>query len=291
MQYPFTPDTRDVYESASGFYSWEHEPCVPPLMICSSGVARWFGVRSYSRTLSHTFGIELVTAGNALFLQDGKRYQVDPGAVYLLRRGVAHTYRVGPAGYLHKRYVVAEGPALESILRAAGLEGCDYVKVRSRERVVGLLRTIHACLCSKPPGFAQRLSNLAYELIVELGYSLARRYPEPVQAAIDFMERNLGAAVTGEGVARAAGLSQTHFNRLFRQTLGMSAMSFYRQQKYAWARHLLLESSMSVKGIAAALGYDDPLYFSSRFRAWSGHSPRQFRRCGGAGADEGEGAQ
>jgi AraC-like DNA-binding protein len=46
------------------------------------------------------------------------------------------------------------------------------------------------------------------------------------------------------------------------------------------ARYLLTYRGQSVKETAAALGYDDPLYFSKQFRRSAGVSPRAYRRGG-----------
>jgi AraC-like DNA-binding protein len=46
------------------------------------------------------------------------------------------------------------------------------------------------------------------------------------------------------------------------------------------ACHLLDNSDMSIKAVAAALGYSDPLYFSRLFKKTLGLSPRAYRSSG-----------
>jgi transcriptional regulator GlxA family with amidase domain len=46
------------------------------------------------------------------------------------------------------------------------------------------------------------------------------------------------------------------------------------------ARQLLGWTSLSIKEIAAEVGYHDPFYFSARFRKHLGKSPRAFRAAG-----------
>ena len=45
----------------------------------------------------------------------------------------------------------------------------------------------------------------------------------------------------------------------------------------ASARHLLHETRLSVKQIAADIGYDDPLYFPGQFTKHFGVSPKHVR--------------
>jgi len=47
--------------------------------------------------------------------------------------------------------------------------------------------------------------------------------------------------------------------------------------KMEHACHLLDSGDLSVKAVAGALGYDDPLYFSRQFSRTIGMSPRAYR--------------
>jgi AraC family transcriptional regulator of arabinose operon len=48
------------------------------------------------------------------------------------------------------------------------------------------------------------------------------------------------------------------------------------------AQDLLVSTGKRVAEIARLVGYTDPFYFSTRFRAFTGQSPRQYRRDPGA---------
>jgi AraC family transcriptional regulator of arabinose operon len=43
------------------------------------------------------------------------------------------------------------------------------------------------------------------------------------------------------------------------------------------ASRLLRLTSLTIQEVAGEVGYDDPFYFSNRFRRYSGKSPSQFR--------------
>lgn len=259
----------------------QYDDFAPPLQIVSFGSEEWHGGRFVERTRSETSGIEYVREGTVSFVQDGRSYSVGPGQVYLLRRGVSHRYAADRPGPLRKYYVALEGTLLESLLLATELDTCDYTVPDSPERVVQLFQRIMELMQHKPAGFALELSTLAYRLLVELSSSRSRRYPEPVRAAIEFIDQNLTRPLTTADICAVAGLSQTHFNRLFRQHVGLSPKQFFIRHKLAWAEHLLTQSHFSIKEIAATLGYEDPLYFSSQFRSHVGVSPKQYRLSGG----------
>jgi AraC-like DNA-binding protein len=82
-----------------------------------------------------------------------------------------------------------------------------------------------------------------------------------------------------EVLARAAGLSVSHFNRLFREWSGFTPMEYQRRQRIARARALLADARLSIKEIAAQCGFDDPYHFSRVFRQLDGLSPSQYREA------------
>lgn len=63
----------------------------------------------------------------------------------------------------------------------------------------------------------------------------------------------------------------------FRNALGMSPGRYLEMLRMQQARYLLLTTDRSVKEVAALTGFDDPLYFSRRYRRFWNHSPKRHR--------------
>jgi len=63
----------------------------------------------------------------------------------------------------------------------------------------------------------------------------------------------------------------------FRRTFGCSPRQMATRVRISRARGLLIESPMSIKQIAAAVGFESPFYFSLRFKARTKKSPKAFR--------------
>ena len=229
------------------------------------------------RKVSNVCGIEMVTAGNAAFAQNGTDYLVEPGEVFMLHTGAMHRYSPGPAGFLHKRYLTFSGSALQQLLQATDLIAVNYVRPVSPHTVSSYIKHAHKLLNTKPHGFELALSHIAYKILLELSRSIKTQFPRPVEIATEHVRKNLNRAITADEMQKICGLSQTHLNRLFRHHLGISPVRYHAQLRMAWAKHLLKESHMSIKEISAAIGYDDPLYFSSQFKKSSGKSPKFFR--------------
>jgi AraC-like DNA-binding protein len=252
-----------------------------PIMVTSSGSSRWGDKRAYRRDQSEIFGLELVLAGSAIFNQNNREYTIPPGGVFILRKGGTHWYRTGKDGFLVKRFLTFDGPVLDQIVQAVGLESYDVVKPEDTGVVRRCFKKINILLREKPRAFASSASRVAYELLIELGRSVSPQLPRPVRIALEFMQRHLDQSHDSLEIARVAGLSATHFNRVFRAHLGTSPKAYFNRRRMEWALHLLRSTSLSVKEIALEVGFDDPFYFSARFKHAYGASPRVMRDAPG----------
>jgi transcriptional regulator GlxA family with amidase domain len=86
-----------------------------------------------------------------------------------------------------------------------------------------------------------------------------------------------GGPVPVTTLAKAAGLSVSHFNREFREWTGYSPVEYQRRQRVARARELLANVTLTIKEVAARAGFEDPYHFSRVFRQVDGLSPSQYR--------------
>ncbi|MFW6058816.1 MAG: helix-turn-helix domain-containing protein [Phycisphaeraceae bacterium] len=90
--------------------------------------------------------------------------------------------------------------------------------------------------------------------------------------------QNLRQPPTRAALARHAGVSPEYLGRLFKRHTGMSLKAFVNQQRLSMARRLLVEGQLNVGEVGQAVGFDDPFYFSRRFKQAFGVSPRNLRR-------------
>jgi len=78
-------------------------------------------------------------------------------------------------------------------------------------------------------------------------------------------------------MAHSCGYSLDHFGRVFRSVMGQSPQHFIMTQRTNQARRLLRESDLSIKEIAADLGYRSPYFFSRQFKSMTGQTPSDYR--------------
>lgn len=91
--------------------------------------------------------------------------------------------------------------------------------------------------------------------------------------AIQMMRDHLDDPVTHTALAEATGVSVRQLERLFGKYLNASPKKFYMELRLERARHLLLQTEMSVMDVALACGFESSGHFSRVYRAAYGVTP------------------
>jgi transcriptional regulator GlxA family with amidase domain len=92
------------------------------------------------------------------------------------------------------------------------------------------------------------------------------------------MEETIEMPLDRAAMARIAGVSARHLDRLFAAHLGTTFLDQYHRIRLQHAQRLLKQSPLSVSEIAVATGFSSLSHFSRMFRALYGIAPRQARR-------------
>jgi AraC-like DNA-binding protein len=98
-----------------------------------------------------------------------------------------------------------------------------------------------------------------------------------IQQTLTYIHRHLGDRIELDKLAEETCVSKDHLIRLFKQATGETPVNYIIRRKLEQAELLLTTTSMSVKNIAAELGYDDTSYFIRVFRKHSNMSPQEYR--------------
>jgi AraC-like DNA-binding protein len=264
-------------------HSYEHHAVTPPIRVIFAIASRWGPGDFYAQVNRQVVSFNLVTKGNMFFRQGSDRGTVSSGELFIAHKGMDQRFETGDAGFLHKRTIMVQGVGLDALMQVTGLNGVHRVSFDNAPRITDLFRRCYRLLRNKPPGFASELFLLACALINECCQSAAAKYPPPVRAAIEFIERNLKRNPKLPAIATAAGLSVRNCIRLFHLHVDKSPRSFLIDLKMAAAKNMLMHSGLSIKQIGIEVGYDDQFHFSAQFKKRTGQNPRTFRlacRCG-----------
>jgi len=106
----------------------------------------------------------------------------------------------------------------------------------------------------------------------------SRLHPRTLQRITDFIEANLHEHIDLATLASIANVSRFHFARLFRASTGVSAMAYLEKCRMERAQALIRRGDLQLASIASLVGYDDPSYFTRRFRHFCGQTPSGWAR-------------
>ena len=79
-------------------------------------------------------------------------------------------------------------------------------------------------------------------------------------------------------VAKEVNLSQSHFMKYFKNTMGTSFIDYLNEYRLTMASRLLISSDSSVLDIAAEVGFDNLSYFNRSFKKRFQQTPREYRK-------------
>jgi AraC family transcriptional regulator len=93
-----------------------------------------------------------------------------------------------------------------------------------------------------------------------------------------WMSEHLAEPFSLAALAEIAGISEFHFNRLFKKATGMPPSQYQIKLRMETAARLLRETATSVVDIANTVGYSNPSHFAQQFRKETGATPSDYRR-------------
>jgi AraC-like DNA-binding protein len=100
---------------------------------------------------------------------------------------------------------------------------------------------------------------------------------EKIERSIAYMVQHLDRPLQVAALAAKASISPSHYFVLFKRQTGHAPIDYFTHLRMQYACRLLDSTSSSVKEVAAALGYNDPFYFSRVFKSVSRIAPSQYR--------------
>jgi len=143
-------------------------------------------------------------------------------------------------------------------------------------------------------GRRDRLSVLALDqLSLVLGAHLLQQYgvlqktarpskgglaPWQKRRASELLHENLHGRIRLSDIARACGLSVSHFARSFKISFGTSTHQWLIQHRIDHAKQLMSQTGMSLIDIAIHSGFNDQAAFTRIFHRLVGVSPGRWRR-------------
>jgi len=156
---------------------------------------------------------------------------------------------------------------------AQGVAMCDWQNPVERLRIDALSQAAldHLVLRAAQPRLRERAERSAG------GLSGAAR-----RRVLDFVDAHLDSAeLSLPRLAAQAHLSEFHFARMFRTSMGCTVHAWVAARRLDHARTLLRDTTLPLADVAAACGYAGASHLSRHVKAGMGATPGQYRRTMG----------
>jgi AraC-like DNA-binding protein len=220
----------------------------------------------------------------------GKREEIGAGEVMLLPPRVPHAYGADLTNPWTLFWIHFRGRTVGDLL--------EWTSFSAETRVMtcaawdGIRRQFHSLFISLERGYHDHnlleMSRILIHVITLLHRNSSRERPQDardrIERAMDRIRETIANPRTLDEYAREAGYSVPRFSHWFKHFTGVSPMTYLTELRIQSACEYLDTTSMTIKQIAAILGYDDPYYFSRTFTKCTGLCPLKYRKGGSPSA-------
>lgn len=119
------------------------------------------------------------------------------------------------------------------------------------------------------------LLNRYYQVVNQRGVTNLK---EKIDMSIKLFNEHYQDNITIADVAQKCGLSEGYFYNSFHKIVGMTPQAYLASIRIRCASNMILRTSMTLREIANACGYNDVFYFSRIFKKNFGVSPKFYRK-------------
>ena len=223
--------------------------------------------------------------GTGWYELDGTRYTVNPNEFFILPQNVAHAYGSEEHNPWTIYWMHFGGELLPYFNQVKAVQ--DHYKpihIKSSDEIVALFSKIYKAL-----ELGYSIDNLMYAnmcltyFITLFIYNSKHYRPAAIdknnciESAIHFMQENINNNISLQQLSAHYNYSPSRFSSLFKQKTGYAPIDYFIQMKMQKATQLLDFTDKHIKDIASTFGFDDPYYFSRRFKKIIGMSPKKYR--------------
>jgi AraC family transcriptional regulator of arabinose operon len=227
------------------------------------------------------------TKGKGWLEIDGRRVAVGAGEILIIPPNKAHSYHADEKDPWSIHWAHFSGTSAASY--TSMLPAHEHVLTVTDSNSQDIAKMFRECYRLMSGGLTEKTLLLVSHIVrhalgvlfFQTGKSLsgsARTIAHDLTKSIEFMRANVARSLTLRELSRHAGLSSSRFSSLFRDQTGSSPVEHHIRLRMQSACHYLDTTALSVKEVAAKLGYDDPYYFSRIFQKTLGCSPLAYRR-------------
>ncbi|MCQ6557122.1 helix-turn-helix domain-containing protein [Paenibacillus mendelii] len=226
--------------------------------------------------------LALITNGNLIYELDSTVVPLTKGDVLLILPGTVRTgYHESSAP--HQKYAAIfhlilppEHPFFH-FTKGAGYrlfrpKGFEYL----RQRFSALYRMWLSQSAFRDMTSVGILMEIVGMLMQELEQHDIPTHKAALSKTIEhYIVRHFKEEIRLQDLAQLVERTPNYVSTIFKETSGQTPIEFMHHIRITTARHLLLQTNMTITEVSDALGYCDPPYFNRMFKKIAGHAPSE----------------
>jgi AraC family transcriptional regulator len=187
-----------------------------------------------------------------------------------------------PRSTLEEVSDIAEAPAVRELTFEPGVGLGD----ETLRNLIGLLGLAFMQNSKMEKSF---IDHVALAIVTHIALAYGGLVPEsrPIKGALapwqekkalEMLHNHIASGISVSKLARACELSDRHFCRAFRQSLGSSPHTYIQTIRIEMAKQYLTDNGMTLANVGAACGFADQSHFTRVFAQLVGLAPGVWRR-------------
>jgi AraC-like DNA-binding protein len=237
--------------------------------------------RDWIRHPFQTFNFSFILKGAGLYRTAQREWEVRAPCVITQWPGVHVEY--GPHLEWEELYLIYDAAHMPTLRRSAFVKDGKPVWYLQdpgpvRRRLDELNEALTAGEALSPDRVDRLCESLVMESLISESTPVSGPHERAIRAARAQVEAGFLEEIDFDRLALDHGFSPSSFRRHWGEHVGMPPQRFLVGLRIRRACRLLVETSMGVGEIARALRFEDPLYFSRRFKELTGESASDYRK-------------
>lgn len=269
-----------LYVITTGFTKIPPSTPYPPFKHPDDHYFTW----ERGRVLSE-YQIIYITRGKGTYEFEGKpAIPIHGGMVILLYPGVWHRYRPDSKTGWDEYWIGFNGKYAQHLMGKHFFSAQRPVlSIGQDENLLRLFQQVFDSVKAESIGFQQVISATTVQLLANIYVATKRKgfedssFEKIIKTVKCRLLENIHSEVDLEAIAHDLNVSYSWLRKTFKYFTGISPHQYLLQLRIQKSRHLLSNTSKSIKEVAGLTGFESQYYFSRIFKQKTGLNPSDFR--------------
>ncbi len=225
----------------------------------------------------------------AVLQLNGEKVVADKNSLIIFNKGTPQIYSANQGSYANDFiHFDADGESMPIVsagyteIRNLPLD--TVLQLPSSKQISKILKDLYLEYISNNENRCESMDLLLRLLFVKLKELVAQKSEDKIYSHYDallnlrsMIHRHPEEKWTIDRLAQQINLSPSHFQRLYRQTFGITCIADVISGKLQYAKTSLAATGDTIREIAAQCGYDNEEHFMRQFKQMTGMTPSQYR--------------